>query len=95
MMTPINSVNGTFTGYNTTYLTYNSYSTTKSTYFNSILDSDFNHVKGKLQDNVFDQIDNYKSKLKYTSGEDVFFHNNQLYFGYFNQKESIYKLIRF
>ncbi len=95
MMTPVNSVNGTFTGYNTTYLSYNSYSTTKSTYFNSILDSKFNHVKGKLQSNIFDQIEEYKSKLKYISGEDVFFHNNQLYFGYFNQKESTYHLLRF
>lgn len=95
MMTPINSVNGDFTGYNTTYHNYNSYSTTKSTYFNSILDSNFNHVKGKLQPNIFDQIDDYKSKLKYASGEDVFFHDDKLYFGYFNQKESTYHLVKF
>ncbi|WP_299250016.1 hypothetical protein [uncultured Lacinutrix sp.] len=95
MITPVNTVGSNFTGYNTTYLTYNSYSTTKSTYFNSILDLNFNHVKGKLQKNIFDQIDNFKTKLKYTSGEDLFFHNNQLYFGYFDQKGSTYHLTKF
>ncbi|MGB6268995.1 MAG: hypothetical protein WBF67_08300, partial [Olleya sp.] len=95
IMTPVNTVNGNFTGYNTTYLSYNSYSTTKSTYFNSILDLNFNHVKGKLKENIFDQIEGFKSKLKYTSGEDLFYHNNNLYFGYFNQKESTYHLVKF
>ena len=94
-MASVNTVNGNFTGYNTTYLSFNSYTTTKSTYFNSILDSNFNHVKGSFESTPFNKIKDYKSTLKYSSGEDVFFHKNDLFFGFFNQKESYYHLLKF
>lgn len=91
----VTSANGNFVGFNTTYASYSGYAITKSTYFNSIFDLDFNHKKGSFKENVFDKIKAYKETLKYITAEDVFFHSNTLYFGYFNQKESEYNLVKF
>lgn len=87
--------NGAFISYNPTYLSYNSYSITKSTYFNTILNSEFEHIKGELESNSFDRISDYKKNKSYFSAEDIFYYNNDLYFGYFNLKQSEYKLVKF
>ena len=91
---PSMTTNG-FVSYNPTYLSYSSYAVTKSTYFNTILNSEFNHVKGKLEPNTFDRVSQYKKNQKYSSAEDVFYFDNKLYFGYFNLKESQYNLVKF
>lgn len=95
VMAVTTNASGGFTGFNTTYLAYNSYTTTKSTYFYSILDASFTHKKGTIKDNVFNKIAEFKLSKNYFTAEDVFFHNNQLYLGYFNLKESQYSLLRF
>lgn len=87
--------NGGFISYNPTYLSYNSYAVTKSTYFNTILNSEFKHIKGTIEPNTFDRVSKYKKNKKYISAEDVFYYNNKLYFGYFNLKESEYNLVKF
>jgi hypothetical protein len=91
---PEMATNG-FVSYNPTYLSYSSYSVTKSTYFNTILNSEFNHIKGKIKPNTFDRVSKYKQNQKYSSAEDIFYINNTLYFGYFNLKESEYNLVKF
>ncbi len=91
---PEMTTNG-FISYNPTYLSYSSYSVTKSTYFNTILNSEFNHIKGKIKPNTFDRVSKYKQNQKYSSAEDIFYINNTLYFGYFNLKESEYNLVKF
>jgi hypothetical protein len=87
--------NGGFVSYNPTYLSYSSYAVTKSTYFNTILNSEFKHIKGKIEPNTFDRVSKYKKDKKYISAEDVFYFNNELYYGYFNLKESKYNLVKF
>lgn len=89
------NMNGVFISYNPTYLSYSGYTTTKSTYFNTILDLNFNHIKGKLDSNNFDRIEAFKKEIKYNTAEDVFYLNDTLYFGYFNLKESLYNLVKF
>lgn len=81
--------------YNPTYFAYFSYTTSKSTYFYSIFDSKFNHQPGKVEDNVFDKIDAFKKSLKYCTADYVFFHDNILYYGYFDLKKRSYNLIKF
>ncbi|WP_282134774.1 hypothetical protein [Seonamhaeicola maritimus] len=83
------------TTYNPVYSSYNSYSTTKSTYFNTKFDSSFDYVKGSVDNNVFEKIKKYEEDLKYTSGEDVFYHNNQLFFSYFDLKNGKFNLVQF
>jgi hypothetical protein len=92
--TPTMSANG-FITYNPTFLSYNAYTTTKSTYFNTILNFQFEHVKGKQEPNMFDRVSAYKKDIKYITAEDVFYFNDALFFGYFNLKHSEYKLVRF
>lgn len=91
---PTMSSNG-FITYNPTYLSYNTYTTTKSTYFNTILNFEFEHIKGKQEPNMFDRVSAYKKDIKYITAEDVFYFNDALFFGYFNLKRSEYKLVRF
>ncbi|WP_147677744.1 hypothetical protein [Algibacter pacificus] len=81
--------------YNPVFSSFNSYTTTKSTYFKTKLDLDFNYVKGDVNENVFEKIKLYSDSLKYVSAEDVFFHNNKLLFGYYDLKNENYKLVRF
>lgn len=95
MVMPVNTNNGVFSGYNTTYFAYQGYSTTRSTYFNSIFNLDFNHVEGTFEKNTFDRIKDYQLSKKYISGEDVFILKDDFYLGYFNQKESKYNLVKF
>ncbi|TYB78541.1 hypothetical protein [Bizionia myxarmorum] len=80
---------------NPTFYSYNSYTSSKSTYFVSKFDKDFNHIKGKISENVFEKIKKYSSKLKYITAENVFFHNDQLYFGSFDLKKATYNLVPF
>ena len=92
--TPNINASGLIT-YNPTYLSYHSYSYTKSTYFNTILNVKFDHLKGDLSENKFDLISTYKDQIKYETAEDVFYYNGSLHFGFYNLKEQTYNLINF
>ena len=83
------------TTYNPVFSSYFAHSTTKSTFFNSRFDLDFNYIKGEVDSNVFEKIENYTEGLKYISGEDVFFHKDQLLLSYFDMKNGNFNLIRF
>ncbi|XMO87792.1 hypothetical protein AAFN75_05770 [Algibacter sp. AS12] len=80
---------------NPVFSSYQSYAGTKSTYFNTKLDLDFNYLKGEVDDNVFEKIKNYSESLKHMSGEDVFFHKDQLLFSYFDMKNAEFNLVKF
>ena len=84
-----------FTSFNPTFHNYNFYTVTKSTFFNTILDLNFKHVKGEIKENSFDKITKHKEDKPYLTAEDIFYYNNELYFGAFNLKESEYNLIKF
>ncbi|REE17058.1 hypothetical protein DFQ09_105272 [Winogradskyella pacifica] len=86
---------GGFISFNPTFHNYNYYTATKSTFFNTILDSNFKHVKGEIKENSFDKITEYKKDKPYLTAEDIFYYNNELYFSAFNLKESEYNLIKF
>ncbi|WP_053976814.1 hypothetical protein [Mangrovimonas xylaniphaga] len=86
---------GTYSSYNPTYLAYNTYTKTKSTYFHSIFDLEFNHQAGEIEENIFDKIDTFKKDKKYSTADYIFFHDNTLYYGYFDLKEGNYNLVTF
>ncbi|OMP32491.1 hypothetical protein [Mangrovimonas sp. DI 80] len=94
-MTPMYTSAGTIVSFNPTYTAYNNYNTTKSTYFHSIFDLEFNHLKGEVEENIFDKIDALKKDKKYSTADYVFFHDNTLYYGYFDLKEGNYNLVTF
>ncbi|GHC43234.1 hypothetical protein [Ulvibacter litoralis] len=80
--------------FNPTFYSYNMHEATKSTFFNTHFDKDFNYVKKEVEVDVFDKIEEYKKDIDRITAEDVFFHNNNLYFGYFNMRDKYYRIIK-
>jgi len=80
--------------YNPTFVSYNNSSSTKSTYFNTTFDEDFNYVEKEAEANIFERIKEFKKDIKYETAEDVFFHQDDLFFGYYNTKEKKYHLYK-
>lgn len=79
--------------YSPTYYSFYSYNSTKSTFFNTHFDSDFNYVSKEESDNIFDKIKKFKKDIQYESAQDVFIHEGKVYFSYYNLKEKILKII--
>lgn len=50
--------------FNPTYMAYNSYSNTKSTYIECLFDENFKHQKMQIPDNAFDKIKNFEEEIK-------------------------------
>ena len=48
-------------------MNYNSYSSSKTTYINCLFDENFNHLDGKLEENVFDKIKKFEKRFKLES----------------------------
>lgn len=80
--------------YNPTFYSYNTYSTTKSTYFNTTLDRTFNYVEKEMEATIFERIKEFKKEFKYITAEDVFFHQGVLYFGFYDTKQKQYSLYK-
>lgn len=80
--------------YNPTFYSYSSYNSTKSTFFNTVFDTQFNYVEKEEEANIFERIKAFKKEVKYDTAEDVFFHQDVLYFGYFDGKAKQYHLYK-
>lgn len=82
--------------YNPTFSSYGGYGFSKAVYINGLFDSDFNHIEHEeFKDNIFDRVKEYQKELKWDTGEDIFIHNNNTYFSYWNTKEQEYRLLKF
>jgi hypothetical protein len=71
-----------------TYAGYSSYITTKSVYFETLLDSTtFQHLKGNIDNNAFDKIDDFKKELKNDiEGETIFERDGALILCFYSKK---------
>lgn len=78
---------------NPTYYSFYGYSSTRSIFFNTHFDSDFNYVPHEESDNIFDRIKEYKKGIQYESAEDVFIHEGKVCFLYYNLKEKTLRII--
>lgn len=81
--------------YNPTYMSYGSYTATKSIYFESLFDMDFNHIEGFATENVFDKVNVYQESLKKMDAEEVFSHNGKVFLGYYDKKLETYNICGF
>ncbi|APY08605.1 hypothetical protein BWZ20_09960 [Winogradskyella sp. J14-2] len=81
--------------FNPTFSNFYSYSTTKATFFDTVLSENFEHIKKEFEPGLSNMIDSYMVDYKGITGEDIFFHNNTPYYAYFNLKEKQFSLIRF
>ena len=92
---PIGQFGAVTMSFNPAGFAYGNYNSTGSTRIECLFDSSFNHVKGKIPDNVFDRIDEYKDKLSKSRAEDVFFIDNKVLFGFYQPAIKTYQLIQF
>jgi len=68
---PIGSFGSFNVFFNPTMYAFNSMSTTKSTRIECLLDDNFNHVKGKIENSAFDKINFYKKEARFKGEETV------------------------
>ena len=93
--TVTHSAGGSLPTYNPTYAPFTSNSLSKPTFINSLFDTDFNHIEGDLERNIFARIENHVEDIKWKTAENVFMHNDQLFFSYWSTKDQEYSLIKF
>ena len=79
--------------FNPTFYSYGTYTTTKSTFFNTHLDADFNYVPKEESENIFDKIKEYNKGIKFDTAEDVFVHEGKVYFSSYNSRNKTLKII--
>lgn len=78
--------NPTFAGY------HYSYSST-AVYFNTNLDSQFEHIDKTVEEkNVFAKVDAIANEVERITAEDVFFYKGQVHYIFFDQREKTYNL---
>lgn len=76
-----------------TYHSYSSYTSTKSTFFNTHFDAAFNYVAREDSENIFDRIQKFKKSIQYESAEDIFINDGKVYYSYYNLKEKTLRII--
>lgn len=84
-----------FTIFSPIFGSYGGYSSSKSTVINCLFNDKFEHVKGKLPENIFDKIDAYDTEKGDLKLKTVFKHNEKFYLGHFDKKTKHYRLIGF
>lgn len=82
-------------GFNPTFYGYGGYTSTKSTYINCLFDENFEHQQGDIPKNVFDKINDFEDTLKKPIAKNIFLHNNNIHFSYYDKNDKLYKLYRF
>jgi len=81
--------------FNPTFFAYSSYTNTKSIYFTSLFDENFNHVKGKVPENIFNKIENFKEDFNTsTNGETVFRYKDYYFYGHYKSSSKEYTLVK-
>lgn len=69
MMMPMGSFGAVSVGFNPVFSAYGGYSSTKSVHIDCLFDNTFNHVKGEITENIFDNIKSFEDFL--SDGETV------------------------
>lgn len=84
-----------FPTFNPTFWAYQSYTTSKSIRIETLFDSDFNHIDGEVTPNIFDSIKQFAEGLDKKQAENVIKYENCYLYGYYNNKEDKYQLVKF
>ncbi|WP_298365141.1 hypothetical protein [uncultured Lutibacter sp.] len=93
---PIASVGSVSVFFSPTYFAYNSYTATKSTHIKGLFDLNFNHIKGEIEMNAFDKINNFEEKEHVSNnGETVFSYKDYFILGNYITKDKTYILRKF
>ena len=61
---PIGSIGAVTVFFNPAQIAFNSFTNNKTTRIESLLDTDFNHIQGEIDENAFDKMKDFKSNNK-------------------------------
>lgn len=78
--------------FNPTTTSFYSYNNTVSTYFNLSLDKNFEPIRLTSESTIYENLLSHKKGIKYFTAENLFFHNNKLYYGKIDLKNREYSL---
>lgn len=93
---PIASAGAVTIFFNTTYSAYNSYTSTKSTHIKGLFDLNFEHLKGEIEMNSFDRINEFEENGRVANyGETVFRYKDYFILGNYLTKDKNYILRKF
>ena len=93
---PIASTGAVTIFFNTTYSAYNSYTSTKSTHIKGLFDLSFEHLKGEIEMNSFDRINEFQEYGRVANyGETVFRYKDYFILGNYLTKDKNYILRKF
>ena len=93
---PITSTGAVTVFFNPTYSAFNSYTSTKSTHIKGLFDLNFEHLKGDIEKNVFDKINEFE-EIENTAnyGETIFRYNGYYILGNYLTKDKKYIFRKF
>lgn len=81
--------------FNPTFYSYESYTNTKATFFDTVLTENFEHVKKEFEPTVFDRIDDYMVDYDKVTGEDLFYLNGVPHYTYVDMATQTCYLVKF
>jgi len=82
--------------FNPVAFSYGVYGSTGSTRIECLFDEKFNHIKGRIEENIFDRINAYeKDNTLWSSANQVFLIDNKFIYGYYDTTLKTYKLLEF
>lgn len=68
---PIASFGAISMSFNPTFFAYGGYSDSKSTHIDCLFDENFQHIQGKVKDNIFDNIKTYEDDLSKSNSKKI------------------------
>ncbi|SFZ89921.1 hypothetical protein SAMN05428642_101639 [Flaviramulus basaltis] len=92
---PLATIGSANVFFNPTFFAYNSYSNTKSVQFKSLLDSRYQHIKGEIEDNIFDKIKNHEEPDNLNEAKTIFKYKDYFILGNYIPKTKTYILKKF
>lgn len=81
--------------FNPTFYNYSNFANTKATFFDTVLNTNFEPVKKEFEPSIYDRIDDFMVDYKGVTAEDLFFYNNTSFHGYFDQRDGYFHLVKF
>ncbi|MGK0386989.1 MAG: hypothetical protein ACI849_001608 [Patiriisocius sp.] len=80
--------------YNPLYYSYGAYKNSKSIYFNTTFDENFEYVKKDYEMTIFERMEQVSNGLPFVKGENLFLHKDTVYYTYYLSKAKTFYLYK-
>ncbi len=71
------------------------YTTTKSTYINSLLDKNLEHTTREIPKNTYDKINDFESNISKITAKNIFKYDGKVFYGYYDLTSKKYLIYKF